>query len=52
MIKAPSGIRVLVHRSSARIPGARDFLALAKGPQHAPKADPIRDQIIALRKQN
>ena len=28
------------------------FLTPAKGPQSAPKTDPLRDRIIALRKQN
>jgi Transposase DDE domain len=43
--------RVLVHqfRQDPRRPF---FLAPAKGPQSAPKADPLRDVIIALRKQN
>src|ERR1700730_3341557 len=43
--------RVLVHqfRQSPR----RDFfLTPAKGPHSAPKSDPLRDRIIALRKQN
>ena len=43
--------RVLVHqfRQSPR----RDFfLTPAKGPHSAPRSDPLRDRIIALRKQN
>ena len=47
----PGSFRVLVHqfRQSPR----RDFfLTPAKGPHSAPKTDPLRDRIIALRKQN
>src|SRR5271166_6303419 len=47
----PGSFRVLVHqfRQSPR----RDFfLRPAKGPHSAPKSDPLRDRIIALRKQN
>ena len=47
----PGSFRVLVHqfRQSPR----RDFfLTPAKGPHSAPKSDPLRDRIIALRKQN
>src|SRR5271169_5435878 len=46
----PGSFRVLVHqfRQSPR----RDFfLTPAKGPHSAPKTDPLRDRIIALRKQ-
>jgi len=43
--------RVLVHKF--RHGPSRDFFsAPAKGPQAAPKSDPLRAQIIALRKQN
>ena len=43
--------RVLVHRF--RHGPSRDFFsAPAKGPQAAPKSDPLRKEIIALRKQN
>ena len=43
--------RVLVHKF--RHGASRDFFsASAKGPQAAPKSDPLRAQIIALRKQN
>jgi transposase len=43
--------RVLVHKF--RHGASRDFFsAPAKGPQAAPKSDPLREQIIALRKQN
>lgn len=47
----PGSFRVLVHqfRQDPRRPF---FLTPAKGPQSAPKADPLRDTIIALRKQN
>ena len=47
----PGSFRVLVHqfRQSPR----RDFFLIpAKGPHSAPKSDPLRDRIIALRKQN
>jgi hypothetical protein len=47
----PGSFRVLVHqfRQSPR----RDFfLTPAKGPHVAPKADPLRGRVIALRKQN
>jgi hypothetical protein len=47
----PGRFRVLVHqfRQNPR----RDFFRTpAKGPHAAPKADPLRDRIIALRKQN
>jgi hypothetical protein len=47
----PGSFRVLVHqfRQDPRRPF---FLAPAKGPQSAPKSDPLRETIIALRKQN
>jgi hypothetical protein len=47
----PGSFRVLVHqfRQNPR----RDFFRTpAKGPHSAPKADPLRDRVIALRKQN
>ena len=47
----PGSFRVLVHqfRQNPR----RDFFrAPAKGPQSAPKSDPLRSRIIALRKRN
>ena len=47
----PGSFRVLVHqfRQNPR----RDFFRTpTKGPGAAPKSDPLRDQIIALRKQN
>jgi hypothetical protein len=43
--------RVLVHQFRQN-PRRDFFLTSAKGPQVAPKADPLRDQVIALRKQN
>ena len=43
--------RVLVHKF--RHGASRDlFSASAKGPQAAPKSDPLREQIVALRKEN
>lgn len=43
--------RVLVHKF--RHGPSRDFFSVsAKGPQAAPKSDPLRKEIIALRKQN
>jgi hypothetical protein len=47
----PGSFRVLVHqfRQDPRRPF---FLTPAKGPQSAPKADPLREVIITLRKQN
>jgi hypothetical protein len=47
----PGSFRVLVHQF--RQDPRRDFfLTPAKGPHSAPKADPLRDRVIALRKQN
>src|SRR6059058_3439862 len=47
----PGSFRVLVHQF--RHDPRRDFfLTPAKGPQSAPKADPLRDRVIVLRKQN
>jgi hypothetical protein len=47
----PGSFRVLVHQLRVN-PRRAFFLTPAKGPQTAPKTDPLRDQIIALRKQN
>jgi hypothetical protein len=47
----PGSFRVLVHQFR-QDPRRSFFLAPAKGPQSAPKADPLRELIIALRKQN
>jgi hypothetical protein len=43
--------RVLVHQFR-RAPHRAFFIPPAKGPHAAPKADPLRDRIVALRKQN
>jgi hypothetical protein len=47
----PGSFRVLVHQFR-QDPRRSFFLTPAKGPQSAPKADPLRELIIALRKQN
>jgi Transposase DDE domain len=47
----PGSFRVLVHQFR-RDPHRAFFIPPAKGPQAAPKADPVRDRIVALRKQN
>src|SRR6516164_267972 len=47
----PGSFRVLVHQFRQN-PRRSFFLTPAKGPQSAPKADPLRELIIALRKQN
>lgn len=47
----PGSFRVLVHQFR-QDPRREFFLTPAKGPQVAPKADPLRESIIALRKQN
>ena len=47
----PGSFRVLVHQFRQN-PRRDFFLTPAKGPQSAPKTDPLRDRIIALRKQN
>ena len=47
----PGSFRVLVHQFR-RDPRRDFFLNPAKGPHAAPKADPLRQRIIALRKQN
>jgi hypothetical protein len=47
----PGSFRVLVHQ--LRQDPRRDFFLIpAKGPHTAPKADPLRQRIIALRKEN
>ncbi len=43
--------RVLVHHFRQN-PLRPFFLPPAKGPQHAPKSDPVRDRIVQARKQN
>jgi hypothetical protein len=47
----PGSFRVLVHQFRQN-PRRDFFLAPAKGPQSAPKADPLRDRVIDLRKLN
>ena len=47
----PGSFRALVHQFRQN-PRRDFFLTPAKGPRVAPKADPLRDRIIALRKQN
>jgi hypothetical protein len=47
----PGSFRVLVHQFRQN-PRRDFFLTPAKGPHGAPKADPLRDRVIALRKQN
>ncbi len=47
----PGSFRVLCHQFRSQ-PDRAFFLAPAKGPKSAPKTDPVRDQVIALRKQN
>ena len=43
--------RVLCHQFRSQ-PEREFFLPPAKGPHRAPKSDPLREQVIALRKQN
>jgi len=47
---SPGSFRVLCHQFR-RNPKREFFLPPAKGPQSSPKADPLRERIIALRKQ-
>jgi len=47
----PGSFRVLVHHFRQN-PKRPFFLPPAKGPQASPKSDPLREKIIALRKQN
>jgi hypothetical protein len=47
----PGSFRVLVHQFR-QDPHRHFFLTPAKGPHHAPKSDPVRDQVVALRMQN
>jgi hypothetical protein len=47
----PGSFRVLVHQFR-RDSDRPFFVPAARGPQAAPKADPVRDRIVALRKQN
>jgi transposase len=48
---SPGTVRVMVHQFR-QTPERPFFLPPAKGPQAAPKSDPLRDRIVALRKQN
>jgi len=48
---SPGSFRVLVHKFRQE-PGRAFFLPPAKGPHAAPKRDPVREDVIALRKQN
>ena len=48
---SPGSFRVLVHKFRHG-PCRQFFLPPAKGPQTAPRSDPVRQQIVALRKQN
>jgi transposase-like protein len=48
---SPGAFRVLCH-AFRRDPGRAFFLPPAKGPKAAPKMDKVRQQVIALRKQN
>src|SRR5579864_3218002 len=47
----PGSFRVLVHQLR-QDPRRAFFLTPTKGPQSAPKVDPLRETIVALRKQN
>ena len=47
----PGSFRVLVHQFRQN-PRRDFFLRPAKRPQSAPKTDPVRDRVIALRKEN
>jgi len=47
----PGSLRVLVHQFR-QDPHRQFFLPPAKGPKAAPKSDRLREQVIALRKQN
>ena len=47
----PGSFRVLVHQFR-QYPQRDFFLTPAKGPRSAPKTDPLRERVIALRKQN
>ena len=47
----PGSFRVLCHQFRQH-PQRAFFIQPRKGPHHAPKRDPVRDHVIALRKQN
>jgi hypothetical protein len=48
---SPGSFRVLCHQFRAR-PDRPFFVPPAKGPKTSPKADPVRERVVALRKQN
>jgi len=48
---SPGSFRVLTHQFR-QDPKRAFFLPPQKGPQASPKTDPVRDQVVALRKQN
>ena len=48
---SPGSFRVLTHQFRQN-PKRAFFLPPQKGPQASPKTDPVRDQVVALRKQN
>jgi transposase-like protein len=47
----PGSFRVLCHQFRHN-PQRSFFLSASKGPKTAPKRDPVRDRVVALRKQN
>jgi Transposase DDE domain len=47
----PGSFRVLCHQFRQH-PQRAFFIQPRKGPHHAPKRDPVRDHVIAMRKQN
>ena len=48
----PREASVFSPTSSVKHPKRAFFLSPQKGPQASPKTDPVRDQVVALRKQN
>lgn len=48
---SPASFRVLCHLFRSE-PSRAFFLPPAKGPRSAPKSDPVRERVVALRKQN
>jgi hypothetical protein len=48
---SPGSFRVLCHHFR-QAPARAFFLPPAKGPASAPKSDPVRERVVALRKQN
>ena len=49
---SPGSFRVLCHQFLKEDPGRQFFLPPKKGPQSAPKRDPVRQTVTQLRKQN